>query len=113
MHALDCSTSDGTSLTAPRRISMVPGETRTPIIRSLATSGSRSDGAKSEHTAPGVQSTEIERTALEDCLQGFFGDAVRSKTIVCTRVRRVLAEVLQRAPKVLDEITHRDTLSMS
>jgi len=63
--------------------------------------------------APGVQSTEIERTALEDCLQGFFGDAVRSKTIVCTRVKRVLAEALQMAPMVLDEITHRDTLSMS
>jgi hypothetical protein len=73
----------------------------------------RSDGAKSERAAPGVQSTGMERTALEDCVQGFFSDAVGSKTIACTHVRRVLAEVLQRAPEVLDEITHRDTLSMS
>jgi hypothetical protein len=59
------------------------------------------------------QSTGMERTPLEGCVQGFFGDALRSKTIVCTRVKRVLAEALQMAPMVLDEITHRDTLSMS
>jgi hypothetical protein len=43
MPASGCSISDGTSLTALLRISMVPGATRTPIIRSSGTSGSPSE----------------------------------------------------------------------
>ena len=57
----------------PQRISMVPDATRAPIIRSSATSGSRSDEGKREGAAPAFSGQIMKRTALQGCVQGSSG----------------------------------------